>query len=1829
MSSNNNLLQHLVPSATFEPEVASQVVIHAVEGWQASLWDEDNLENGRAMSMFNRLIDVLVAELGPVPEQAYTEAEFETVYMRLGGKLIWAGEMLSLTQETCMQMAILPAVTATRKGLKMKRAPNGYNISELTQTLKRYYQVKKAALKASAVALQSTVQMSLQQEVKASDSDGTQEQKYGEKAPKTPSPQVQMKDASSSWDNKNSYHDAQGGNQRVSDRAPRKSQGAIPDFDIASVASDESSGLIPEFDSSGPIKSEDRRSALKLAKELPLPAGGPYKGIGDTRPLRRILVSLRHLAQAECLNPLEYQAVLNAMLSDHVRELVPAEACTTYELCELHVRDRISMLVRMFCATDRAERLQLRREFASIQQRFDENLVGYVMRFDGVVKDIRGSSIAMPDEELRERFIQSLVGVHAERAAISTLSNPSLTYEMLRAQLLSLAQLTSKPQVAPRGTGRDPQNEPKSAQPVRGACFKCGKIGHRIAECPLAKMKQGSTGGESIQRSQKTKESYTIEILHTDLQSDKRRGGGRVSELYDSSVPHIKCKFGHLEDCCLLADSGAPCGLLSQNVFNEMIAHGKYVVESHQEYVVRGAFGNSSKSNKLISIPVTYSRRGEPVTKMIQFLLVPELNRPAILGREALSIIGITMTFKSTEDEEGTPVDEYPESPPEVEVLHVGTEAWPYVLEDPSEIGLEPLQPEKSDSRIIDQVTHELEQHRAKATQRQPELVSDLELQTEAERLLDCVKDMGALQFSAGYTVRLTPVRDDDRDTGIQRYRFVISWELTDVNPGGKSWNSQSLIDKLPEPLRQEWDKHVKHYQDHGWWKSDDRSGDFSRELAAVVFPVEQSDQKSTRCRPCTDFRRLNKISPTVSATTTSVADAAWTLRGLLTADPDMEIRQFDLEKAFYKIGTSVVDCKGQKVTLSLRVGSNNYTSNRLVFGLAVGPSGLNVSQSILNTIATHIQSEFCDSTFDPSKKIIVMDDYLFVGKRSSNQLCARVMDVLWNLTGFDSPESKRSVWSTDQPVRWLGNQWLWDGQAGSLTITRPELEDTEIPRKWTKRVAFRVAGKITPSVCSMNESIARLHCDTIRALAGKEADWDTVITSEVARKLRSHLQAAHSHYEMARLREKQVYLLRGVTEITISTDASLTGFGFVVTNSDRILYTYGKLFGSKQWIWHINRKELFSLSQSLQKFDCLLYGFRDLQSIVCRTDSRVALAHMNEYKEISSKSIERRVILRLRRGILDLVGFWKQYGLSFTISYVKGTDNISDGLSRVATQTHSELEVDVNEVAVAIAANPASLQTFDRFRQWLIKRRTFKIWGKSEESASGADMCGQTQNSLRKFFSMYQALDERCRDLVHRIRKKEVETPQGEYSPRDYELRFLQVAEDSLLTRRIERKSQVWIPDSLIKEMIEHFHRSQGHCSLVDLLASFFIGCYHPHARKIAKAVIGKCVSCQLSNGRPAGVTSYGPIKRPPYPGHTIGVDLFGPLSRRSGYSTGQFILTMVDRLTGYTQFHVLKNGKAEAIVRVLERVLLTIGARTRVIVSDNGAQFVSSTSFPAFLASWGIRHRTIPIYTPSAGGFYEAKHKTAVHVLRTLLMDYPLISWQVLASIAQQKINSKVSEDRTVSPHELIFGWPYVWPTASAMESVEVVDEEGGEDPFTTALALEEAKKRNEEREKFLILWAEEFEKRQDLTAERSEAMIPKNRVKLEVGDQVMFAKDIIKKKFSNQCDGPFTIVQRLGTQTWKVKENKSGKIFVFHSRRLRRLDSTDIDSMLTPEAEEPEVPMQVQERDESQGETFSTVDRSRPVIKKVRFVDEIEGSVSRYGRVRRGSMSRNFTQ
>ena len=1590
--------------------------------------------------------------------------------------------------------------------------------------------------------------------------------------------------------------------------------------------------FIPHFNPrSGIIDDNERRNAKKYVNDAKL-EGGVYQGTKDSRSIRKVLTQLKARAEADDMNCVEYHFLLNNHLAERVREMLPDSRRNTFEELEEQLNQRVTKLIHRFGRNQESEKIIVRRIYSTLRQKTDEKIQDYCSRFDEALLECRSLGILIQESEIPLQFIEGLTSTLQEAAF--NIYDSNITYHELMDKLITRsmmrkptqqassshhvgASLSSQPKQPEKEQDKDQSKKHKdvdcricggkhyanscSISPDDRNCTFCKAIGHVENGCWKKKktQKDQNLNTSSMSKPVHQKEAQVVEVQILSVECEEM-----------DEPPMLTCSIGDCNDLRVLLDTGASCSIISRSMLDRLDPQQKYPRSFAIHTRVTYADQSSELSSTSTNLPVRYSDNGEERTTTITFLVLESVQRSILLGRPALHQIGVRLTFGQPKKHS------FAEKPLQIsaQICNLTHESDAFVPEPDefssvySTLTLENTSLERTTQAELDRNQRDF---------RTEGLSEDDLIRESALHFLQLTEHLSWQEFADGYFIKLRMVTAEERDMKEQIYAFELQWKLLPADTNKRSWNSQDLINKLTHEHKIEWNGHVEGFTKRRWWNR----AQWSPGVSATIFPVVQKDTKTTTCRPCADMRIINALSPKVSAATYSVSEAVLKLRSYLRPG-DCQVGQFDLSKAFYRIRVSVLDDQGLNFPLRLQVGSTSYTSDRMVFGLSVGPSGLNASTHLQALIVNKIW-KILQPDHAPPHTVVVMDDFLFIGTQASITLYAKIYHTVWGLTGFESPPDKQSIWNTNEKSLWLGQLWTFNPQMEKLLLFRGLIK-MEKPMKWTKRAAFRIAGKFVGITHGFHESLARVHADAIRQISGSWDGWDTpYIDKQLTSDLERHMQLALDCWQSCTAEDQALSLLYNVVDIQVHTDASQRGYGFTVKHDENFIYTEAKLFASSTVSWHANRREYYGVSQAVVRLDGLLRFLPALKSIRLYTDSKVTVANTDQWKNISSKALERKVIMRMRNTILEISYFWKTMGIHFRILHIPGADNAyADRLSRTAILSQSVHLVDIQNRFSPLLSLPS-------FKSWLVTHDFLHIW---RHGTSKVNLHEDPGILMKSFIFSKQSTDDTCKRI-----RSELENLQKTHanSQTQGELRFLMLETDGIIVRLQSTDKQVWIPDSILDDTLTHIHDQLGHAALGPVLSNFFRHCFHPQARKTCRKIIRTCESCNLASSKTSGQTSYGPVKMPSRPFETVGIDLYGPLQRASGETTKnskKFILTICDRLTGYTRFVLLENSRAETIVDSFEEFCWEIGTGISNLVTDNGPQFVLSPLLKGLCLLWGIRHITLPPYTPSVGGFYEIRHRIATRCIRTLLIQYPIARWRILIAIAQAKVNSHIGMDRSSSPHQLIYGWTYSHPVMNAFSKATMDNPPiDWNDPFSSP--EDEAHTRGTARDEFLRIWQEEFLARQQVQADNFDKNNTGKTVYI-IGDYVYFVNELIRRKFSPQSAGPFRLIDQVGNHQWLVKSDDSAIPIRVHTSKLRLADQkgTTEDTNLKPPADtipDTDVSNILPSGNDTIRKRPSN-DKQSPGISKKKSEQEIlaqvNGSTSIHGRLRRGSLIGN---
>jgi len=222
-------------------------------------------------------------------------------------------------------------------------------------------------------------------------------------------------------------------------------------------------------------------------------------------------------------------------------------------------------------------------------------------------------------------------------------------------------------------------------------------------------------------------------------------------------------------------------------------------------------------------------------------------------------------------------------------------------------------------------------------------------------------------------------------------------------------------------------------------------------------------------------------------------------------------------------------------------------------------------------------------------------------------------------------------------------------------------------------------------------------------------------------------------------------------------------------------------------------------------------------------------------------------------------------------------------------------------------------------------------------------------------------------------------------------------------------------------KKMIDSAH-SLGHFSVEAMYRQIWNnGYWWPQIRNELKNAVYSCIGCLRFNISKEGFHPLRSVEADKVWDH-IEIDLIGPLPE-SG-DKYNYILTIVDVLSGYTVLKALKTKSMEEVARNLWETIADYGP-PKILQSDNGSEF-SNQVIEQLSKLYGIDQRFITAYNPRANGKVERKNKEVVRSLKKMIIGTK-DKWELWLPTIQFALNQKEQKDTGSTPFSLMFGREY----------------------------------------------------------------------------------------------------------------------------------------------------------------------------------------------------------
>jgi len=347
----------------------------------------------------------------------------------------------------------------------------------------------------------------------------------------------------------------------------------------------------------------------------------------------------------------------------------------------------------------------------------------------------------------------------------------------------------------------------------------------------------------------------------------------------------------------------------------------------------------------------------------------------------------------------------------------------------------------------------------------------------------------------------------------------------------------------------------------------------------------------------------------------------------------------------------------------------------------------------------------------------------------------------------------------------------------------------------------------------------------------------------------------------------------------------------------------------------------------------------------------------------------------------------------------------------------------------------------------------------------------------------------------------------------------------------------RIVVPKSMQDEIMfmYHDHKLGGHLGQMKTLGNIQAKYFWPGMRGCIRRYVANCLTCAKRKAHPTGKAPLQPIPVTGYIFEKVAMDVVGPLPESSGGHT--YILTCTEYTTKYAIACAMKDQTAKTVARKFTKHVIQKEGIPSVLLTDQGANFMSST-MRCLCQELGIKQIRTTAYKASTDGQAEALNKVLADMLTAFVKDNPS-DWYEYLGFCVMRYNLSPNASTGEVPFYLIKGRDALEPTDLRPPMRYRFLEDFGNIfsvRWNEALALAKAHS--------VISKAKQKEQYDKNATERS----------FQVDDEILL-KEMRPQtgKFYNRFDGPFVIEEKLSDVNYLIRRPEDEHTFVVHINRM----------------------------------------------------------------------------
>lgn len=588
-------------------------------------------------------------------------------------------------------------------------------------------------------------------------------------------------------------------------------------------------------------------------------------------------------------------------------------------------------------------------------------------------------------------------------------------------------------------------------------------------------------------------------------------------------------------------------------------------------------------------------------------------------------------------------------------------------------------------------------------------------------------------------------------------------------------------------------------------------------------------------------------------------------------------------------------------------------------------------------------------------------------------------------------------------------------------------------------------------------------------------------------------------------------------------TDASDQSIGACLTQMvydkenrkdvEKPIYLLSHKLSDTQTRWSTIEKEAYAIHYALQKLNHYLHS----ATFTIYTDHR-PLEHL------LNSPIQNR---KIQTWAMSMTGY------NCSIQYLKGKENVcADLLSRAVDVKEDQVAspIDIDDRNYLVGAINSNLMEPEEF-----------AFDENVENSSEAPERPTLQgiDIIRE-----QESDKNILDLKMRLKNgRATKTEQKRYIVMDEVVYYLSQPDDEPLIR-------LYIPSHLRKRVLVQYHDESGHMGVDKTFHSIKQKYFWPCLLREINDFISKCIPCQTRNLK----KQHPHIQEcdfPPFPFAKIALDVSGPYPKT--HSGNQYIVTFIDMYSGWPEAFAVPNKKAETVVHLLVDEIFPRFGTPLQLLTDNGPENVNK-AMKKTLEDLNVHHVTTSFYHPQSNGKVERFHRTMHDVLAKKIGNNEQ-SWDVYINQMLAAIRFHVSETTKFSPYYLLYNRDVILPLDNILRPRRIYY---GDEHHQLAL---------QEMHRSFTLVRNNIRKARRTAIDKSRSKTKDTT--LEVGDLVYYKNHHKKGKLDVRWRPYYVIIEKTGPVSYRIRDQLTGSVIKTHAEHLR---AASIDEWKIPTSDRP---------------------------------------------------------